>query len=384
MSRGADDEALRIRLEGDAPLLEQAHAHARTLVRALEKFWWKGQVRRCSEVLRAAAAAQPEVERALKTARHLLERTPADGPLAREVRELVDLEAKLLALVTRRLGEAPVDLSTGLAELEARVLNAPHLVLPTRRWVTACEVLSNSVLELSLLRAFSVAAEAAVGPPGQVRATHWRALEDAWEPSGKALEQAWRRVDGIDLSGGIGRSLRRRARRAPRFSPSEEGTGPAVLARAEYWRHHAQDRAQHALAQAIAPVRATPTEVWPTFCWLMAHRERPRLEHPTLPAARAALLQLAAHLGGTLTAAPHEHLVALAERADGEFYSDDWIRLRDGLALAVRASNPGRWLPPVLRSASGPGGADSDPKPAAQTLAALISQLQARLTQNKH
>jgi hypothetical protein len=382
------DDDLRIRLEGGAELLDATLVRYRALVHALASFRWKEKVRRLGDVLREAARVQRRVDDvlALVQRRAQAEAWP-EGPVLLTAHDVRALRSSLRDLVERRLdGDATHLLDEDFLELELRAFSSPRLVLPGQRWATACEVLPASLDELGPVRALWLALERAFGPPGDVTPERWTGVEAAWTAATPALARLWLRVERIDVTGGVGRSLRRRARLAPRFTAEQAATGPAALVTAEYWRAQATARIAHHVTALLAPARPREVELWPLFSWLVARAADPALSlaHAVLSPARAALLELALSLsGGAPGRAQHPfvRLRELASTADLDRADEDWRRLREALVLLVRvASASAKWLPPVHRDpaqAQPPRPDDDAP------LLDLVQALESRLTQNK-
>lgn len=384
-----NDEDLRIRLEGGAELLDATCLRYRALVAALEAWLWKERLRRLSDLVLEAAGSQARVDEVLALAEHRAQPEAwPEGAVLRTVREVRELRTKLGALTARRLQRASSGaLDADLRELELRASSSPRLVLPSRRWATACAVLPPTLDELAQARALTDLLEPAFGPQGELTLERWLLIEAAWPRAATALDRAWRRVERIDLTGGLARWLRSRARRQPHVPPEQRDQGPAVLIAAEYWRTVTGTRIEQRVTAAVSPVRCRPEEHWPVFGWLVRRTTQPALElaHAALPTARGALLELAVLLSGHASASQHpfERLRTLAAAADHPPHDDDWHRLRQGLALVVRVTTrPAKWLPPVHRVPA-PQPSRPTPRPDA-TLGELLHQLERHLTQNKH
>jgi hypothetical protein len=368
------DEELRIRLEGGAELLEAARLRFRTLVPALSGLGWKDKVRRNVEVLREVAGLQPQVDAALALVkrRASAEGWP-DGPLVRGFSETASLRAELEQRVATRLGKK-LGLVEGLVALEAAVVFAPRLVLPGSRWAVTCEVLPTTAPFVQQARAFGEQLQRLFGPrrddetsPVAASDDELVAFERGWWAGQRALDQAFERLDTIDLTGGTRRSLVRRARR-PQVT-LVDGSGAAMVLHAVHWREAALAHQQRVLTAKLEPAQVQPHERLVVYLWL-ARRAKAGGRLELKPRPRAALLELAALLRGQLGATPtldgFGSLRTLATEADAAPDDPDWRRVLESLKLVMRVmAAPDAFLPPVRRV--------SAPRPRAPPLATSLS-----------
>ncbi len=357
------DDELRIRLEGGAELLEETHQRYRTLVSSLKGLRWKEGLRRNVEVLREVVRVQAQVDDTLARVQRRREAEAwPDSPLVRLFSETTSLRAELQQRVTARLGET-LQLGAGLSALEARVVFAPRLVLPGSRWAVACEVLPTTEAFVQhsqrfgahLQRLFAGRDDAPVNATDDELAAFAR----EWPGGLHALDQALERLDRVDLTGGVRRSLLRRARRPPSGPP--EPTGAEVVVHALHWRDAALAHVQRVVAARLEPARVEAHERLAVYLWL-ARRGRTGEPLDLGPGRRprAALLELAALLRGQLGGAPNRDafgsLRTLATEADGAPSDPDWKRVLESLKLVMRVmAAPAAFLPPVHREkAPGP------------------------------
>jgi hypothetical protein len=383
------DDELRIRLEGAAELLEATLPRYRVLVRALDSFSWRDKLRRNLEVLGATARAQRAVDEALAMIRRKAEAERwAPGAILACAEEVRALRSRLRALVEARGGEAVTRvLADDLATLEREVVAAPRFVLPSERWALARQLLPADLPPVQAAARFGARAQALFSQPlegSRLPAPEaFAEFKVAWRESLEALPALWTRLEGIDRSGGLVRSLKRRSLRLPRFTDAEKDDGPARLVHAQFWQTLAHLRMKQLVTERLEPVVPSTQEVMRVFSWLVRWQAdaQASLAHHAIEPPRLALLELAARLRGSpsapRTARPFERLNALATVADQNQVDDDWWRLRDSLTVVVRAaSNRGTVLPPLFRSL--------EPSPTRwfppQTLAALVMELEASFT----
>ena len=353
-----DDNELRVRLEGRAELLQATVLRYRALVGALKAFRWKERLRRVVDVLQTVAREQDAVDSALAFVRRkaALEAWPK-GPVLASAAETDALLVELRRQVARRLGDdASRVLAEDLFRLERLATASPRLVLPGHRWQVACTALPPSLPELEVALRFGSSLERVFGRPmdprGALKVTppEWALVERSWVDGVRALEVVWKRAEAIDLSGGVGRMLRRRAKRLPRVELSQ---GPTMLVYAEFWRALARSRMEQLSSVRVEPATLRPEEHFAVFAWLVRRQSDPTAPLD-LPPPRAALLELAHLLSGSARASPRERpwdaLDALAGRADDDREDPDWRRVHDALYLLARvAATPAKWLPPVYR-----------------------------------
>lgn len=356
-----DDSGLRVRLEGRAELLEAAVLRYGALVGALKSFRWKRRLQKLSDVARAVAVDEEAVDEALGfVARRAGTEAWPRGPVLAAASEAEALRGELRRRVQRRLldaAEAPRGLGASLERLVELARASPQFVLPGHRWEVACAALPPRLAELQAAQRFGASLEQVFNRPMeprgvlQVTPSAWAEVEPGWSEGVRALDELWRRVEGLDLTGGVARMLRRQARRPPHLV--EPGQGPTLLVYAEYWRALAASRMEHIASTRVEPAVLRPGEALLVFGWLV-RRQAQAGAALELPPARAGLLELAHLLSGSSHASPRERpwdaLEALAARADADAEDRDWRRVRDALFVLVRvAATPTRWLPPVHR-----------------------------------
>jgi hypothetical protein len=205
------------------------------------------------------------------------------------------------------------------------------------------------------------------------------ALVRDWSAGAQALDQVRERLDEVDLTGGVWRSLVRRSKRAP--GPTLEATGPAQVVHALFWREFAVSRMKRVLDARFEPAQVADHERLTVFVWL-ARRQRGPEKLGFMPRPRAALLELALLLRGSAGAVPGHDAFAvlrgLADEADGARQDPDWNRVRESLKLVLRVSSaPAAFLPPVQRAnapRATPAKLDAD-----AGLATLVGALAAQL-----
>lgn len=341
MKLGDDDDA-RVRLEGRAELLEATVLRYDVLLRHLRSFWWAQRVRRVSSVLREVARVQNEVDEAIARAtRHAQnEAWPPRSALLHCLHTVTEQRAQLELITAKRLGEpaAKLTLTERFERLQHQVLTAPRVVLPGGRWVSAHEVLPWPSPELDAIARFAQPLETLFMRPLPLTLTleEVDTLAATWSAGHHHLETVWKRLEALDLTGMLVRSLRRRARRLPAGAAK---SGPEVLLHAEFWRAMANARIDAMLTERVGPVVCRENERWPVLRWLVGSGSL-QLD----PLSRAALIELARAIN-SLTRGPFERtgLLELAKVADTARDDADWRRLHDSLAVLVRvldASNP--------------------------------------------
>jgi len=357
-----DDSGLRVRLEGRAELLEAAVLRYGALVGALKSFRWKRRLQKLSDVARAVAVDEEAVDEALGfVARRAESEAWPRGPVLAAAAEAEALRGELRKRVQRRLGDAapapaPRGLGASLEDLVELARASPQLVLPGQRWEVACAALPAQLAELQAAQRFGASLERVFNRPMeprgvlQVTPSDWAEVEPAWNDGVRALDELWRRVEALDLTGGVGRMLRRKAKRPARPEPKD---GPTLLVYAEYWRALAASRMEHIARTRVEPAVLRPGEALLVFGWLLRRQAQADAALGLAP-ARAGLLELAHLLSGSSHAPaqerPWDALEALAARADSDAQDPDWRRVRDALFILVRvAATPTKWLPPVHR-----------------------------------
>lgn len=355
-----DDSGLRVRLEGRAELLEAAVLRYGALVGALKSLRWKRRLQKLSDVARAVAVDEEAVDEALDfVARRAEAEAWPRGPVLAAAAEAEVLRGELRRRVRRRAGDSAPALATLGASLEHLVELArasPQLVLPGQRWEVACAALPPQLAELQEARRFGASLERVFNRPMEPRGvlevtpSAWAEVEPRWSEGVRGLDELWRRVEGLDLTGGVARMLRRQARRPPHLEP---GQGPTLLVYAEYWRALAASRMEQIASTRVEPAALRPGEALLVFGWLVRRQVQAGAALELAP-ARAGLLELAHLLSGTSHASPQERpwdaLEGLAARADADAEDPDWRRVRDALFVLVRvATTPTKWLPPVQR-----------------------------------
>lgn len=355
-----NEAELRRTLEDAAELLDATRLQLSALVPALESWRWKSRVRALSDVAREVVRTERVSRSALARARRRAEvESWPSGPLRHALDELAALFLRLDEVLTERG-------FPDLATLVRHLVGVSRAVPLTEREAAAAEVLHPDEPELQVLATFGAALEALFSRP-LLRAkrlpfslVEFDALRAQWAEGHRALEACWARVAALDTTGGVERSLRRRARMAPRATRGHPG--PRVFVHAAYWAGFAQAQVNHVVAERFAPVTVRPEEALDAFRFLLAREVdgSASLEPATrdasperLSAPRAALLMLAHELtavpeGRAPLARGQAQVRAWAEAADALEGDDDWRRLRDQLrALTVRSF--GATLPPLYR-----------------------------------
>jgi hypothetical protein len=297
--------------------------------------WWAQRLRRVSSVLREVARVQNEVDEALERAtRHAQnEAWPAHSPLLQCLHTVTSQRAHLERVTAKRLGSpaAKMTLTERFELLEHQVLTAPRVVLPGARWASAHEVLPWPSAELNAIARFAGRLEAIFARPLPQTLTleEVDVLESAWHAGSTQLKAVWERLETLDVTGMLVRSLRRRARRVPTAAAK---SGPEVLLHAEFWRATATARLDAMLAERVGPVVCRENERWATVRWLVSPGSL-KLEVER----RAALIELA-HAINSLSRGQRDHarLLELAKVADTARDDADWQRLHDSLAVFAR------------------------------------------------
>jgi hypothetical protein len=345
----AEDASYRVRLEGRAELLEKTLLRYRALQKVLRgAFGWRRKLTRNEELVREVTAVQPRVEEALRLVEH---KAQVEGWLAKSAtlscaREVRALEQSLYRLMGKKLKDGKgLSFAERLSGLEQLAVAGPRRVLPTERWKTALEALPARLSELQQVARFGSALEALfkrpfATAPGSLPFTvaELAELEALWAQGEAALEKAWARAAAVDTTGGVLKTLRRRARRAPLKEPH---LGPELLLHAEFWKNVARVRLRELSQQMISPVTLLDPELLPVMRWLAQRQAgaEPLLE---LPPARAGLIGLSAELwlavhrrGGD--ARFWERLQEQAGEADRALYADpDFVQLRENVAMFLR------------------------------------------------
>ncbi|MFO0594968.1 MAG: hypothetical protein U0228_06680 [Myxococcaceae bacterium] len=369
-----EKDDLRKRLEGDAEALDRAVVRLRALVPALGAWTWKARVRGLADVARAVARSELTTRKAIDRA---LRRARAEAWPRGATRSLVEDAASLFESLDAQLerhGFATLD------DLVLAVVGQRRAVGLAERESAAAEVLDPEDPLVARLSRFTTAVAPLYGRPRDARAlplsrTEHAALTDAWTDGLLALTEAWRRVDGLDESGGVTRWLQRRAGVAPKSTRTLR-TGPGALAGAEYWKHHALAAQAFAVETHFAPVKVAEPERAACFEFLLRRHDdgsarldldpqpasppskrttagRARTDSPQEERARAALLMLAHELrGGAPGRAALEggvrQVAQWASTADALQGEPDWTSLRDALRL-VTARSFQRSLPPLAQ-----------------------------------
>ncbi len=347
-----EPDAYRRRLEGRAEVLEVARLRYRELLRVLQGSWWRPwqeQLQRQPGLLLAYIKEGPAFEEALAAAlrRAQAEQWPTEAPIVRCMHEVRALQGQLVRLLMRRLELEEASLTRLLQVLEERRVTAPREVPPVRRWSTALELLPDSLPELHeatalgdlLASLFSGAYDLSVGlqalgeePLGELR--------QRWTRGEQALEALWRRLEGVDTTGGLVADLRQRAARAP----AVPRTGPDRLVYAEFWRREARTRLLAWARSWLKLVEPTDAECLEVGFWLCACEAGRKVRLPAsevLEEGRAGQLELAHLLWEVLGShVPEEelwpegrweHMLTLARRADTGSPGPDVPRLRQAL-----------------------------------------------------
>ncbi|HSP80825.1 MAG TPA: hypothetical protein VLQ93_20020 [Myxococcaceae bacterium] len=342
----ATDEYRR-RLEGRAELLEAARSRYRALVEAVKASRWDERLRSNLSLLREARAVQARVDEALTAAlrRAAAEGWPARHPTVRCLYEVRALREELAGAVARRLARgAEEPLGVLLEALEEEALTAPREVPPARRQEVARELLPDTPPALEAASTFGSLLESLFARPfdAQARLPFSRAqrvdLRQRWPAGEEALAALWRRLERVDVTGGLASELRRQAGLAPRRPP---GSGVERLLHAEYWSREARRWLEHLARTRLAPVVPAPEECVEVATWLLVREEEPEARLPASPLlseARAGLLELACELWearhpglpdeARWTAARWARLEARAARADQAGGGEDAERVR--------------------------------------------------------
>jgi hypothetical protein len=339
-------------LEGRAEVLEAARLRYRELLRVLQGSWWRPwqeQLQGQPALLQTHIKEGPVMEEALAAAlrRAQAEQWPAQAPIVRCMHEVRTLQEQLVQLLMRRLEHEEAPLTRLLQVLEERRVTAPREIPPARRWRTALELLPDTLPELHeatafgdlLASLFSGAYDLGVGlralgeePLGELRRR--------WARGEEALEALWRRLAGVDTTGGLVADLRQRAARAPAIPR----TGPDRLVYAEYWRAEARSRLlawARSWLKLVEPTEAECLEVGFWLCTCEGGRPGRLPASEVLEEGRAGQLELAHLLWEVLGSnVPEEELwpegrwermLELARRADSGSPGPDVDRLRQAL-----------------------------------------------------
>jgi hypothetical protein len=343
-----EDASYRVRLEGRAELLDQTLLRYRALKLLLGSFGWRRKLLRNEELVREVAQLQGRVDEALELVER---RAQVEGWLPKSAtlscaREVRALSEALYRQMGKKLKDgAGLSFAERLMRLEQLAVAGPRRVLPGERWKTALEALPARLPELQHLQAFGERLEALfkrpfAGGPGRLPFLDGELaeLQALWAQGDAALEKAWARAAAVDTTGGVAKSLRRRARRAPLKEPR---SGPELLLHAEFWRNVALVRLREQSEEMLSPVKLTDAELLPVMRWL-ARRQAGGDARLELPEARAGLIALSAELWLVVhrrSSDPQlwDKLVEHAERADQALYADpDFVRLRENVAMFLR------------------------------------------------
>ncbi len=325
------DDELRTKLEGAHARFAAMLPKVRAVTSALSARRWEDEVRALAAVVREVD--QPDVELTRALARAEVEQWPR-SEVTKVLYALRDARAALTGALRRR--------SNGtLTELLATLIGAPRAVARDARWAAAEEALSGADALVRALRELATVTERALAAP--LSLADFSALEEKWSVT--ALQDAWQRVEAIDTTGGVARTLSSR-----RARPLAVGAAVSALLDAQFWRDALDGHLADVLRVRFAAVTITAAERLPVFRWALerAHDGAARLT-PLSP--RHALLMLANELSGQPESRPalHGGLAQVREWAQlADSHQDaDWKALRAWL----RSLKPVRALPAPSRGA---------------------------------